>query len=523
MITAICLLSMWTYSQEIDIKGNVTDKDSGTPLLGVNVLVEGTTKGTTTDFDGNFIITSVPSDATLVFSYLGFQTKKVNVAETTDFNIQLESDTQALDDVVVIGYGASSRRKITGSVSTVDAESIQDLEPINAANALQGTTAGVSVTPQSGSPGAESNIRIRGISTNGNSAPLIILNGFQYDGGLNSINPNDIESITVLKDAQAAIYGSVGANGVVLIETKTGKRNQAAEVTYNTYYGLQQTTRKLPLLNSNEYALLINEKYGNAGLSLPFPNISQIQNNTDWQDQVFEQTSIVSNNVSVNGGSENTSYSFSASHLDQKGIVAPEKSNFKRSTARLSLDTDIRDNLNFSANVIYTNNRSSGINSFGLGSVLFNAINIAPTISPNRDNLNGTIDLGNEVVNPLTQINNTFNDFESNRLSGSFQAEFEYIEDFKLTARYGFNSSNLNNREFFPEFNFGTGKVFNRPFNQVNLNQQEFYDYTFDLFNTIEKTFFEDSFFWRSLMISMTDSFSMPAAGIFGNSGALFL
>ncbi|MFD0931571.1 SusC/RagA family TonB-linked outer membrane protein [Psychroflexus salinarum] len=492
MITAICLLSMWTYSQEIDIKGNVTDKDSGTPLLGVNVLVEGTTKGTTTDFDGNFIITSVPSDATLVFSYLGFQTKKVNVAETTDFNIQLESDTQALDDVVVIGYGASSRRKITGSVSTVDAESIQDLEPINAANALQGTTAGVSVTPQSGSPGAESNIRIRGISTNGNSAPLIILNGFQYDGGLNSINPNDIESITVLKDAQAAIYGSVGANGVVLIETKTGKRNQAAEVTYNTYVGLQQTTRKLPLLNSNEYALLINEKYGNAGFNLPFSDLSQIQYNTDWQDEVFEQTTIISNNVSVRGGSENTDYSFSASHLDQKGIVAPEKSNFKRTTAKLSINTDVRDFLNLSANVIYTNNRSSGINSFGLGSVLFNAINIAPTISPNRDNLNGTIDLGNEVVNPLTQINNTFNDFESNRLSGSFQAELEYIKDFKLTARYGFNSSNLNNREFFPEFNFGTNKVFNRPFNQVNLNQQEFYDYTFDLFNTIEKTFFDD-------------------------------
>jgi len=483
---------MWAYSQEKDIEGNVTDKDSGMPLLGVNVIVEGTSKGTTTDFDGNFSLSSVSNDATLVISYLGFKTVKLNVGTTTNFDIQLQSDTEALDDVVVIGYGKSSRRKITGSVSTVDSESIQDLEPINAANALQGTTAGVSVTPQSGSPGAESNIRIRGISTNGNSAPLIILNGFQYDGGLNSINPNDIESITVLKDAQAAIYGSVGANGVVLIETKTGERNQAAQISYNTYVGLQETTRKLPLLNSNEYALLINEKYGNAGLSLPFSDLSQIQNDTDWQDEVFEQATIISNNVSVTGGSENTDYSFSASHLEQEGIVAPEKSNFKRSTARLSINTDVRDYLNLSANIIYTNNRSQGINSFGLGSVLFNAINIAPTISRNRDNLDGTIDLGNEVVNPLTQINNTFNDFESNRLSGSFQAELEYVEDFTLTARYGFNTSNLNNREFFPEFNFGTGKVFNRPFNQVNLNQQEFYDYTFDLFNTIEKSFFDN-------------------------------
>jgi TonB-linked SusC/RagA family outer membrane protein len=152
----------------------------------------------------------------------------------------------------------------------------------------------------------------------------------------------------------------------------------------------------------------------------------------------------------------------------------------------------VRDFLNVSANVFFTNNRSQGINSFGLGSVLFNAINIAPIINRNQNNLDGTIDLGNEVVNPLAQINNTFNDFESNRLSGSFKAELEYIKDFKLTARYGFNSSKLNNREFFPEFNFGNGKVFNRPFNQVNLNQQDFYDYTFDLFNTIEKTFFDD-------------------------------
>jgi TonB-linked SusC/RagA family outer membrane protein len=492
LLTTFCFFSFCLFSQERDIEGSVADKESGMPLLGVNVIVEGTSQGTTTDFDGNFILPSVQEDATLVFSYLGFKTLKRKVAGQTQFDVQLESDTEALDDVVVIGYGSSSKRKITGSISTVNSESIQDLEPINAATALQGTSAGVSVTPQSGAPGAESNIRIRGVSTNGNSSPLIILNGAQYDGGLNSINPQDIESITVLKDAQAAIYGSIGANGVVLIETKRGERNQSAVVTYNTYVGLQETTRELPLLNANEYVLLTNEKYANAGLDLPFTNLSQINNNTDWQDQVFETPTVISNNVSIRGGSDNTDYSFSASHLDQGGIVAPDKSNFKRSTASISLNTDVRDFLNVSANVFFTNNRSQGINSFGLGSVLFNAINIAPIINRNQNNLDGTIDLGNEVVNPLAQINNTFNDFESNRLSGSFKAELEYIKDFKLTARYGFNSSKLNNREFFPEFNFGNGKVFNRPFNQVNLNQQDFYDYTFDLFNTIEKTFFDD-------------------------------
>jgi TonB-linked SusC/RagA family outer membrane protein len=514
LLTTFCFFSLCLFSQERDIKGSVADKESGMPLLGVNVIVEGTTQGTTTDFDGNFILPSVQEGVTLVFSYLGFETVKRKVADQIQFDVQLESDTEALDDVVIIGYGSSSKRKITGSISTVSSESIQDLEPINAATALQGTSAGVTVTPQSGAPGAESNIRIRGVSTNGNSSPLVILNGAQYDGGLNSINPQDIESITVLKDAQAAIYGSIGANGVVLIETKRGERNQSAVITYNTYVGIQETTRKLSLLNANEYVLLTNEKYANAGQDLPFTNLSQINNNTDWQGQVFETPTVISNNVSIRGGSENTDYSFSASHLDQGGIVAPDKSNFKRSTASISLNTDVRDFLNVSANVFFTNNRSRGINSFGLGSVLFNAINIAPIINRNQNNLDGTIDLGNEVVNPLTQINNTFNDFESNRLSGSFKAELEYIKDFKLTARYGFNSSKLNNREFFPEFNFGNGKVFNRPFNQVNLNQQDFYDYTFDLFNTIEKTFFDD------LDISFTlgtTVFRAHGEGLFGS------
>jgi len=485
-----CFTTTIAFSQQT-VSGAVVD-DANLPIPGVNISIKGTTQGTVTNFDGEYTLDGVALNDVLVFSYVGFETQEIKFVGQSNLDVQLQVSAEALEEIVVIGYGSSSKRKLTGSVSTIDSESIQDLDPINTATALQGTTAGVNVTPNSGAPGAESNIRIRGISTNGNSAPLIILDGFQYDGGLNSINPQDIESITVLKDAQAAIYGSVGANGVVLIETKSGERNQKAKVTYNTYVGLQETTRELPLLNSNEYALLLNESYANAGFDLPFPNLSAIENDTDWQDEVFETAEIISHNISITGGSENTDYSMSASHLDQEGIVGSDKSNFKRTTVKLSINTDVRDFLNVKANVFHTNNRSKGINSFGLGSVLFNAINMAPTISPDRDNLDGTIDLGNEVVNPLTQLNQTFNDFESNRLSGSFQAELEYVDGFKLNARYGFNSSKLNNREFFPQFNFGSSKVFNRDQNQVNLNQQDFYDFTFDLFHTIDKTFFEE-------------------------------
>jgi len=475
------------FSQK-SVSGTVVD-DTNIPIPGVNIQIKGTTQGTVTNFDGIYTLDNVNQGDIIVYSYVGFETQEIVYEGQNEIDVKLVTSAEALEEIIVIGYGSSSKRKITGAVSTIDSESIQDLDPLNAANALQGTTAGVNVLQSSGAPGAESSIRIRGVATNGQNQPLIILDGFQYDGGLNSLNPQDIESITVLKDAQAAIYGSVGANGVILVETKSGTRNQKTQVNYNTYYGLQETSRKLPLLNSNEYVLLLNESYANAGFDLPFPNVSNIENDTDWQDEIFETAEIVSHNFSISGGSENTDYSMSASNLSQDGIVGSDKSGFRRTTVKLSLNTDVRDFLNIKANVFHTNNQTKNFNSFGLGSVLFNAINIAPIINRNRDNLDGTIDLGNEVVNPLTQLNQTFNDFESKRLSGSFQAELEYIEDFKLTGRYGFNSSTLINREFFPEFDFGNGKVFSRDRNQVNLNQQDFYDFTFDLFHTIDKTF----------------------------------
>lgn len=494
------------------LTGTVVD-DADLPIPGVNIAIKGTNQGTVTNFDGEYTINANSGD-TIVFSYVGFETQEIVYNGQQTLDVKLKVSAEALEEIVVIGYGSTSKRNITGSVSTIQAESIEELEPLNAANALQGTSAGVNVLQGSGAPGAESNIRIRGIATNNNNGPTIILDGFIYEGGLNSINPQDIESISVLKDAQAAIYGTIGANGVILIETKKGALNQKAQVSYNTYYGLQETSRELSLLNANEYVLMLNESYANANQPLPFPNISGLENDTDWQDEVFETSEIISHNFAITGGSDKTRYALSASHLGQDGIVGGDKSSFKRTTARISIDTQVREFLNVSTNVFHTNNRSKGLNTFGLGSVLFNAANIAPIINRNQDNLDGTIDLGNEVVNPLTQINQTFNDFESNRLSGTFKAELEYLEGFTLTGRYGFNYSNLTNREFFPVFDFGNGKVFTREQNQVNQNQQEFYDYTFDLFHTIDKTIADDHDIKFVLGMS---AFRSAGEGIFGS------
>ncbi len=492
LVLFIFCVPLAMHSQTFSVSGTVTEADTNMPLPGVNIIVKNTSNGVVTDFDGNYTIEGVSTGDILVFTYLGFAPQDIVLGNQRQINVSLEPDSQALDEIVVIGYGSQLRREITGSVSTVGDETIDQLKPVNAAQALQGTTSGVNVTPQSGAPGAQSNIRIRGVSTNGDNTPLIILDGFQYNGGLTSINPQDIETITVLKDAQAAIYGTIASNGVILITTKAGKRNQTTRISYEGYTGIQETTRKLPVLNATEYALLLNESYANAGQALPFPNVSGLGSGTDWQDEVFDQTTINSHNLSVSGGAEKINYAFSGSHLYQEGIVAPDKANYRRNTAKLSLDAELMDNLKVSTKLFYTYSKSRGINNFGLGSVLFNAANIAPTISTDQDNLDGTINLGNEVVNPLTQIENTFNSNIVNQLSGTFQATLDYAKNLSLQGRIGFNTSNTKTRDFSPIYNFGTGKIYTRTDNSVTLGKINDNDYTFDLFNTYKNTFDEN-------------------------------
>lgn len=514
LLILFCMLSFGIHAQTFSVSGTVSEDETQMPLPGVNVVVKGTTNGVTTDFDGNYSINDVSQGDVLVFSFIGYTSKEVKITNQDAIDVILSVDSQALDEVLVIGYGEQKKRDITGAVSNVGAETISKLEPVNAAQALQGTTSGVNVTPTGGSPGAESNIRIRGISTNGQNKPLIILDGFQYEGGLNSINPQDIQNITVLKDAQAAIYGTIGANGVILVTTKAGKKNQKAKVSYEGYTGIQETTRKLPVLNATEYALILNESYANAGQALPFSNISDLGAGTDWQDEVFQEALVTSHNLSVVGGEEKITYSIGASNLKQEGIISPEKSQFERSTAKITLNADLTDKLNLQTKLFYNSTESSTVNSFSLGSVLFNAANIAPTIDPSVSNLDGQINLGNEVVNPLTQLDNTYNKYITNRLSGTVQASLDYARNLNLQARIGFNTSNTKNRDFTPLFNYGTGKIYTNANSSVTLGKINDNDYTFDLFNTYENTFGDDHDV--TFLIGMT-AYETNGEGLYGS------
>ncbi|MFD1095004.1 SusC/RagA family TonB-linked outer membrane protein [Salegentibacter chungangensis] len=486
LLFLLCFASISAlHAQTFSVSGNVKEAETNIPLLGVNIIVKNTSNGVVTDFDGNYTIDNVSQGDVLVFSYVGYTTKEVTVTDQRLINVTLETDSQALEEIVVIGYGTQQRKDITGAVSVVNNQTIEDLKPIKVEQALQGTAAGVNVTPESGAPGSGININIRGIASNSENGPLVLIDGYQ--GDLGTLNPNDVESISILKDAQAAIYGIAGANGVVLITTKSGKKNTAPQVIYDSYVGLQETSRKIPLLNATEYALLLNESYANNGQDLPYPNVSGLGEGTDFQDEVFDTSPIISHNLTLSGGSERVTYSVGGSHLYQEGIVGAEKSDFRRSTARFNLGIDISDMFDFSANSIYTSIDRRSINENGLGSVLFNALNIAPTFGIDEEDLDGT--LGNEIINPLSQIENTFNDYNLSKLNGSVKLDFTPLEELTFTSRLGYSMAVSKGKDFAPIISYGSGKVFNNVRSQVNQNRINDNSYTYDLFGTYENTF----------------------------------
>ncbi|WP_372794212.1 SusC/RagA family TonB-linked outer membrane protein [Lutibacter sp.] len=484
----LCFASILTYGQDYEIKGVVSD-NSGTPLPGVSVVIKNTDKGASTDFDGNFALSNVKNGETLVFSYLGFATKEIVIKNSTFLNVSLNEDTESLDEVVVVGYGTQKKREVTGAVSVVDSKTLEDLKPVKMEQALQGTVSGVNVTTTSGSPGADINIRIRGIATNGDNKPLTIIDG--YVGELGLLNPNDVETITVLKDAQAAIYGSTAANGVILITTKMGKKNAKAKISFNSYVGFQETSRKLNVLNATEYAALLNESYANGGDPLPYPNLSGIGNGTDWQDEVFgDAVPIISHDLSMSGGSEKITYAISGSHLDQEGIIGGKKSGFLRNTARISLGAELSEKLKLKSNVIYTYFNRKSLPEGGNASVLMNAVNAPSTLSPYDTNGDFTIfplgRLGNEMINPLSQIENSYNDYNFKKLSGNFGLDYQLLDELVITSSIGFNTSNSEGKSFAKIIDYG-GKVFDVTRSSVSQNAVNNNDYSFDLYATYIK------------------------------------
>ena len=231
VLFALLLFTSLSFSQTVDVTGSVLDSNTGETLVGTSIFIKNSKTGIATDIDGNFKFSNIPVGSTLVFSYLGYVNFEFIVSKSENITVKLKSSTQGLNEVVVLGYSSQKKRDVTGAVSVISSKTIDDLKPVKVEQALQGTVSGVVVTQQSGAPGAGLDIKIRGVATNGSTGPYVIIDGYQ--GDLSILNPDDIESITVLKDAQAAIYGTLGANGVVVVTTKSGKRNTKTKVTYS--------------------------------------------------------------------------------------------------------------------------------------------------------------------------------------------------------------------------------------------------------------------------------------------------
>jgi len=484
-------ISFWATAQTLNVKGIVKDAITGDVLPGVSVIIKGSTTGAQTDFDGFYSLSKVKKGAVLVFNYLGYKKKEVVVGQET-LNVSLEESAESLDEIVVIGYGTQRKKEVTGAVSVVSSATIEDLNPTRIEQALQGQVAGVNITQSSGSPGAASNIRIRGVSTNGDSRPLILLDGRVIED-LSVVNPSDIESINILKDASAGIYGVRAANGVILVVTKTGRKNSDFQSILNISTGFQQTTREIPLLNATEYALLANEAFAANGEALPFSSISGLGQGTNWQESAFETAPIYSIDYTLNKGTEKSTFSLGMAVTSQDGIVGGNKANFNRRNVRFNFDTDLTDNLKFSSSTIYTNTNKKNLIENALGSILFNALNMPPTTAvfdgSGEFSLPPSTGTGIEVANPLTQIDNAHNRTWVNKISGSYGLNYRFLNHFSADVRYQANYATADSNTYNKVRTFGNNNVFNVPIGSFTDFSQSFFDYTFDAFVNYERDF----------------------------------
>lgn len=399
MLLMMLLVTSMIYAQKQDCAGVVLDPN-GEPIIGATILEKGTQNGTATDLDGRFALKTA-AGATITVSYVGYNSQELKA--TSSMRIVLKEDAQMLNDVIVIGYGVQKKSVVTASIAKVDADDLNGKAPVRVDNALKGLAAGVNVTSNSGQPGAAARIRVRGTGTINNSDPLYIIDGIPYEGssGIDMLNPNDIESIEVLKDAASgAIYGARAANGVILVTTKKGSSGKV-QVNYNFSYGWQNKWRKRDVLSATDYAILQNEQYVNSGqaplyadpYNLVDINGNKVTTGTDWQDEVFNDNAPVMNHdVSIAGGNDRLKYYLSMGYYDQEGIVGGNygHSNYDRLTLRSNTNYNLFDatkerswlnKLDISTNLAYARVRSTSIDvNSTWGSVLGSTLALSPIL-----------------------------------------------------------------------------------------------------------------------------------------------
>lgn len=445
--------------QERRITGVVVD-DINEPVIGANVVVKGSTIGSITDIDGNFSL-EVPVNAVLQISYIGYVSTEISVGNQNSLTVVLHEDSKAIEEVVVIGYGSVKKSDLTGAVSSIKTTELQQTPITSIDQGLAGRASGVQVTQTSGMPGAVASIRVRGSSSlQGGNEPLYVIDGFPvYSGsgfgttggksqisGLSTVNPSDIESIEILKDASAtAIYGARAANGVVLITTKSGKKGRDI-VTFESSWGIQSVAKKLELMDAQEYMVLVNEAYTNDGLN-PYYNpthvaeISKLGKGTDWQDELFRNALSQSYQLTFSGGDEKTSYAISGGYFDQKGIII--SSDFKRYSLRLNMDRQISKTFKIGTHMSgsHTISQAAPTDVGGTEGIVTGALKFSPILPVYENEETGVYtqvnDPGVLIPNPIATAREQIYNNAVSRLLGDVYAEWEFLPDLKAKVSLG--------------------------------------------------------------------------------------
>lgn len=394
----LCLMTTLSMlAKDVSVSGVVVSANDGEPLIGVSVQAQGQSKGVNTNIDGEFTI-KVPENTVITFNYIGC--KVFSMTATRDISgitVSLEKDSQKLDDLVVVGYGVQKKSVVTASIAKITGDELGKVNPVRVDDALKGMAAGINVTSNNGQPGAGSTIRIRGIGTINNSDPLYIVDGMPVEDGIAFLDPNDIASIEVLKDAASgAVYGARAANGVILVTTKNGSKSERVNVSYNFSYGWQNPWRKREVLNATEYAVMMNEGWLNSGSAPIYDNPYQYGKGTDWQDLIFTDNAPVMNHqLSISGASQKADYYLSAAYFSQEGIIGGgdwDRSNYERISVRANTNAHLFDvtkernwlsKMDISSNMVYTRENTRGISTNSeFGSPLGSAVTLSPILTP---------------------------------------------------------------------------------------------------------------------------------------------
>lgn len=466
-------LSQIAWAQERTIRGKITNAEDGSPLPGVSVVVQGTNRGTVTDVEGQYRLPVADGDAVLVFSFIGMLSQEQTIGNRETIDVQLAPDSKQLSEVVVVGYGTEQQKLITGSIGVVKSDAIKDLPVSTVDGMLQGQAAGVQVLQNSGTPGGGMSVRVRGTtSISGSGQPLYVIDGIPlttgdyaqvgYEGqginALSDLNPNDIESMSVLKDAAtAAIYGARASNGVVLITTKRGKSGKSV-IGFNAYYGVQQAWRTLDMLDTEQWMEYRNDLAGSAVFTEA--DIAKARagdtTNTDWQDVIFRSAPIASYELSATGGNDKTRFFISGSYFDQKGILIGTR--FQRMNTRVNVDHSINDKFRIGTSIgltYSTSNRVEGDQS--LNGPLPNGIS-TPAIFPVY-NPDGTYNQDGPYANPVSIANDATNENFTYRVIANMFGEYELLPGLTLTSKWGIDFYNLREHAF--EFKTQQGQKYN--------------------------------------------------------------